>query len=545
MPPERKLMSQPPNPNPNIPSHWRDAVYKDARVPIFRGNPFIEALPAILDTDGATAMLERAPVISAETLALPPYLRTYALKDLNQFYVALGIHLDIERRISKMLRYRYVSHNPMDKSYWTATEKQSLSFRGLSIDNDLALSTEKNADTNYPVIGQMILGMPGVGKSAVFARLMAHYTPILHTEYKGISCNFLQIPILYLEMNEEGSIKTFVLEFFKAVDRVTTVTNYYQRYSQNERRSATSMVGDIPTLVGLHGIGILVIEELQALKTAKEGDDEKALNFLVRLMNKLRVPIVTIGTFDTVTLLCGEFRQLRRGMGEGAIIWDRMAWDEEGMWDYFVERMWEHQYLQKPGQKTLQLSAILYDQTQGIPAYALQVFQKAQNIALDREVETITPEILLTAGEEQLGLAKAVTYALRTGDRSAIGHMTDVFPIDVGAFLRAGALYSTGGAPTGNLPQFPQPPRHLLGPVLMVGDTRSKIKAQTSPIKAKPNSTETSTKVPESSIIPPASDGSIGLLEIIKIAKKEKITFYESAKRAGHIRDSSEYLVFE
>ncbi len=66
-----------------------------------------------------------------------------------------------------------------------------------------------------------------------------------------------------------------------------------------------------------HSLGLLVIDEIQHLSLAKSGGSEKMLNFFVNLVNTIGVPVVLIGTMKALSVLQSEFRQARRGSGQG------------------------------------------------------------------------------------------------------------------------------------------------------------------------------------------------------------------------------------
>lgn len=70
-------------------------------------------------------------------------------------------------------------------------------------------------------------------------------------------------------------------------------------------------------LVRQFQIGILVIDEIQHLSEAKGGGSDKMLNFFVTLVNTIGIPVVMIGTTKAMSILQSEFRQARRGSGQG------------------------------------------------------------------------------------------------------------------------------------------------------------------------------------------------------------------------------------
>lgn len=69
------------------------------------------------------------------------------------------------------------------------------------------------------------------------------------------------------------------------------------------------------------------------------------LNFFVQLVNTVGVPMILVGTYKSLSVFDGDFPQLRRGTGQGDLVWDRMKMDKE--WKLFVNALWHFQYTQK------------------------------------------------------------------------------------------------------------------------------------------------------------------------------------------------------
>ncbi|WP_217582127.1 ATP-binding protein, partial [Lysinibacillus sp. GbtcB16] len=102
------------------------------------------------------------------------------------------------------------------------------------------------------------------------------------------------------------------------------------------------MLQHMTHLASLHAIGILIIDEIQHLNLSKSGGSDKMLNFFVTLVNTIGIPVVMVGTNKAISILQSEFRQARRGSGQGDMVWGQMPKDDT--WDLFVEGMWDYQW---------------------------------------------------------------------------------------------------------------------------------------------------------------------------------------------------------
>src|SRR5262249_41771200 len=144
------------------------------------------------------------------------------------------------------------------------------------------------------------------------------------------------------------------------------------------RRTTDELLSDMALVAANHLLGVLVIDEIQRLSSARSGGADRMLNFFVQLVNMIGVPVVLIGNYKALSVLSGDFSQMRRGTGQGDLIWDRMARDEQ--WQFFVESLWRLQYTQQVCrlEEDPSLVDVLYDETQGITDLAVKAYLFAQ-----------------------------------------------------------------------------------------------------------------------------------------------------------------------
>ena len=101
----------------------------------------------------------------------------------------------------------------------------------------------------------------------------------------------------------------------------------------------------IAQVVRSTGLGLLVIDEIQHLCEARGFGDEKMLNFFVTLVNTAGVPVVLIGNPKAMSILQSEFRQARRGSGQGDMIWDRLEPNDD--YELLLDALWQYQWTRK------------------------------------------------------------------------------------------------------------------------------------------------------------------------------------------------------
>ncbi|HLW00389.1 MAG TPA: hypothetical protein VKT82_17110 [Ktedonobacterales bacterium] len=81
----------------------------------YQGNPLIKALPSIISRDEAAKRLAHDPGYQEQDRFLPAELRLHLIQSVVEFFEPLAIHLDLEARISRMIRSGYQPHNTAPK----------------------------------------------------------------------------------------------------------------------------------------------------------------------------------------------------------------------------------------------------------------------------------------------------------------------------------------------------------------------------------------------------------------------------------------------
>jgi hypothetical protein len=242
-----------------------------------------------------------------------------------------------------------------------------------------------------------------------------------------------QLAWLKLDCPHDGSLKQLCYQFFHAVD-VAAGTDYFAQYTKG-RYSLEMLLIIMTQLVRQFQIGILVIDEIQHLSEAKGGGSDKMLNFFVTLVNTIGLPVVLIGTIKAMSILQGEFRQARRGSGQGDLVWDRMK--NDAAWRVFVKSMWRYQWTRTSVPYTDEMVAALYDESQGIIDIAVKLYAIVQIDAITKGTEVFTAADIHRAADRKLALVKPMLDALRSGDRKKILKYGDIATVSIEDYLSA------------------------------------------------------------------------------------------------------------
>jgi hypothetical protein len=189
------------------------------------------------------------------------------------------------------------------------------------------------------------------------------------------------------------------------------------------------MVSAICKIAQNLGLGLLVVDEIQHLSGTKSGGDQRMLNFFVGLVNMLGLPIVLIGTPRALSVLQSQFRQARRGSGQGDMIWERLNRDDT--WELLIEALWDYQWTRKETPLTDEINKALYEESQGITDIAVKLYAMSQIKAIVSGKEEITPQLIGRVAKENLQLVQPMLQALKKGSLREIAKYDDICTVDV------------------------------------------------------------------------------------------------------------------
>jgi hypothetical protein len=412
--------------NPNT-GYTVEAEYSEQFLKEYMNNPLIEALPPIFSYEQSEELLHLYPEYNPKERELDAHYRYHCVQRLFRYFQPLGKHLDIEQKISRVIRQGYISRNPLMPEYASDMQKiyKMIKQGNYKFDNCVLSPTTSSGFT--------IIGFSGVGKTKTVERILALYPQIIvHSEYKHQDINQYQLVWLKLDCPHDGSVKGLCVNFFQEIDRLLG-DDSYNKFAAGRNTTTDTMIPRMAQIARRHSLGVLVIDEIQHLSVAKSGGQEKMLNFFVTLVNTIGIPVILIGTSKALPILQGEFRQAKRGSGQqGDVIWENMPKNEH--WELLIEGMWQYQWTEREFELTRELMDVLYDESQGIIDIAVKLYAMAQIRAIATGKEIITPAIIKQVAEDNLKLIRPMLLALKSGNRREIAKYGDIMPIDIKSF---------------------------------------------------------------------------------------------------------------
>jgi hypothetical protein len=396
---------------------WLEAIYRPAGLPEQAGNPLIEALPPFRTAADAISAFGRFPPISKGERQLPKETRMQCICRLDQYVEPLPKHFELVEQVGLLIRSGYISRNPLDPGH----SKMMKEFyrRAMVCDEIVTISPTRRSTAP----SMALFGVSGVGKSTAIERALSFYPQVLHHKEHG----FIQICWLKIDCPLDGSLKQFLMAF---LDKVDALLGSNWRRTFGRVKTVDELIGHVARVAATHHLGLLVMDEVQNLVLANGVGQEKMINFFVTLSNEVKIPYITIGTPRGLSFLEGVFREARRVSDMGGAIWDAFSEGEE--WEHFIRGMWKYQWTTKsvnlapPDKFPDDLSSALFDETQGITALVVRLFQLAQIEAIRNGDEILTPMLIREVAKEKFRLLAPVLEAMRSKNDEAIGKYEDL-----------------------------------------------------------------------------------------------------------------------
>jgi hypothetical protein len=409
--------------SPSLIGRQEEASYSDPEIPGYRDNPFIEALPPIFEEEDVAFQIRKYPDYNETQRKLGKQTRLHLVQQISDYVEPLPSHFLIEQRLSRLIRHGYKARNPFSPA---VIRQFHIGFKDV-LEGGVDSTGGNIAGVRSTAAGFAILGVSGQGKTtAVESSLLLYPQVIHHSTYKEQP--FIRKQIVWLKLNcpFDGSLKGLCFNFLQSIDSHLG-TNYFRKFA-TKGTSVDMLIPVMAHIATLHGLGVLVIDEIQNLSFLKSGGAERMLNYFTQLINTIGVPVVLVGTFKAMKLLSGSFSQARRSTGQGDLIMDRLSEGEE--WDFFLDALWKYQWTATVTALKPHLNKKMYDLSQGIVDIAVKLYMLAQWQAIEdgNDNEKITGALLEIVAKQHMQLVQPMLKVLRRNDPHDLAAIDDLYP---------------------------------------------------------------------------------------------------------------------
>lgn len=397
------------------------AHYREVEIVDYRGNPLIEALPAINSPAMTSEILQLKPLFDVAERQQPPWIRSHYLKRLRKIVLPLPSFFAFESQVSRNIRSGYAARHPL------SPETQALRYAagkpGAWYDASL---------DPYSASELTVVGLSGMGKSTMVEAVLRSYPQyIRHTVYNG--ARFVANQIVWLKINcpHNGSLSALCRSFFEAVDRATGTTKYGLKYS-DPKLTIDTLIGGMRQVAATYYLGVLIIDELQNLSVAKAGGAELMMNYFMNLRTEIRTPLILVGTYKAVSLFGREMRFARRASENGLTDLIKPTDHTDPVWRNLVRTLWEYQWLRKPSELDEGIHNELFDCSQGVTEILVALFSSAQEVAISdddgEEFGSITKDLIRECYDSAFVLLHPSIDALRSNSVRNLQIFEDLLP---------------------------------------------------------------------------------------------------------------------
>ena len=364
-------------------------------------NPFLVTLPNY-DTERLFKRMACFPNPSERERNLPSHLRVHCVEKLREWAYPWSAHKDLAKMILRIINIGYSHRNPLTPEYIVKTRMENL------LDYNTSLKI-------VPTIGVSLIGISGTGKSVAVEKILSNYYPqvIKHSEDREKNLLIDQLVWLKVDCLYNPTAKTVCLEILDKIDQILD-TPYFPLFKHEKEDEIMMQVAKI---LWLHGVGLLVIDEIQELVTAGNKAKLALQGFLEKMCCVIGIPILLIGNPLACSVLPDTFRS-------NFLRWDRLKYDVE--WGKLMRNLFRYQWTSEQAENTSYISRMLYESSLGVVDVAIKVYISAQQYCINLGIRSLTPDIITLVSREKYRLIQPMLYALQKGIESDLKQYPDL-----------------------------------------------------------------------------------------------------------------------
>lgn len=418
-----------------------DAVYRDEPNPLYKGNPFIEALPALPDDKSLAKALTHLPKFDPEERQMSASYRIGRLGLLRKVMIALPRTVRLARAMIKMLHEGYGPRRPFSSS--DNETVQSLYEMQQSGNFVSARQTDLAAQHSMSLIGAS-----GCGKTFGLRHIAGLFPSVIHHPTLGK----WQLPFVFIEMSYDGeSVHTLASSLFEEFDRLLPDGKYTELFMRRKNSmNAEQRLAKALAVAHELGVGQIIVDESQNQRSIGNAPVQRQrkkaasnapkvetplTKLLITASNTSHIPMLFSGTLEMQSLMAHRFTRSRRLSGRGSAVWHPLGrHPEQGQsyseFEILLRTLMRYQWVQNPIQFDAQWADVFFEHTQGIPDIMVKLFEAVQEAAIASGLETLTPELVANVFTKEFVPSAFGIRALRDRDEVMLDIVTDLYQPD-------------------------------------------------------------------------------------------------------------------
>lgn len=344
-------------------------------------NPFIRHLEACLSDNDLAERLTYFPLQGLDLGALSTQARMNILDRMQlEMFEPTTTSLQIAINLFRLIRRGYLPRNPEHPDVRRKLMTVA-SFSGQEISKIPWFPTY--------ALGMRVAGETGTGKSYEISRAL-NLLPsgIVHERNEKAGWTHLvQVVWLYVPMSHDGSLGGLLLNILCAMDAVAGTE--YASTNSLIRLTNEKLAVRIAAILLTHGVGVLVIDELQSRNFNGGKHGGLAATFFLRVLN-FGIPVVLVGNPFGMEALDRFSQDMRRLSAGGSFDMKPMAESAFDWQECLLPALLRYNVMPKPGIADDEGGASLFTYSGGIRDYACRIRVESQRLALGLGSEQVS-----------------------------------------------------------------------------------------------------------------------------------------------------------
>lgn len=334
----------------------------------FDGNPFIEAMPRLEKTKAEflTNLAHYPPKPTATTRRAGEVARIMELSAIGDIVIPFPEYQKAGIALAAIMRESYVSRNPL-----TIVDRQRRHAIVSQGEDGLPFPSNWKSSAK----GHFMMAVSGMGKTTFALSFLLRYPQVIrHESYNGQHLRCHQVVYLVLRVPHDATLKSLCIQFFEEIDRLLGTNYGRQAKSLRQIAPMVQLMNQVATACSL---GFIVVDEVQNLRSARNGHAELMLNLFSEIIERLGISLLLLATPAVQIILEGSVRNARKMTSYGQTVLRPMAKDDP-QWEMFCDVYWDYMYVRTKGKLEKPVRDAWHAASAGNTAFAVLAFMLAQ-----------------------------------------------------------------------------------------------------------------------------------------------------------------------
>ncbi|HJV86065.1 MAG TPA: ATP-binding protein [Noviherbaspirillum sp.] len=384
-----------------------------------QANPFYECVKDYLQTSSLEERLNSSPLGQTPIQSLSIQERFELLDRMqDEMFEPTTTAVDIASRICRMLSRGLQSMDPTNAGVRKFT---------MTLARNSGVEMSKLPWFSTYAMGMTVKGPTGVGKTYEIQRALKLIPQrVDHNASEAAGWTHIRQAVwLFVPMSHDGSLGGLLFQILCSLDEAIE-TGY------SSDKSLTSLTNEklavrIGILLRKHGVGLLVIDEIQSRNFSDNPRGTLAATFFLRLLN-FGIPTVLIGNQLGFAALEKFSQDIRRLSAGGVISMDPHSVDDWDWEECLTPAIWKFCVMPNQEDRSFMRPDVLFKFSGGIRDYACRCWIAAQRLALEAERNAVSEADLEMAfiGSDFGERDRQIIAGFRDKNHQLLSHFSDI-----------------------------------------------------------------------------------------------------------------------